>query len=128
MRLLLDTHTFVWALLAGDRLSRQARAAIEVPDSEVEISVSSIWEIAIKVGLGKWPEAEPVLGNVEAHLDRLQFSLLPISIAHVRAAGLLRSPHRDPFDRLLAAQAQIEGLTLVTADAKVQVLAKDWLW
>ena len=84
--------------------------------------------MAIKIGLGKWPEAEPLLAKLEAELAVPGFRLLPISLAHVRAAGLMSSPHRDPFDHLLAAQAQIEGLTLVTADPKVQALAATWLW
>jgi PIN domain nuclease of toxin-antitoxin system len=126
--LLLDTHAAVWALLGTARLSTNARAAIEAADNVVHVSVASIWEIAIKAGSGKWPEAEPVLSAIEAHLSRLQFQLLSINISHVRTAGLMQSPHRDPFDRLLAAQAQIEGLTLVSADPKVQTLATDWLW
>ena len=61
-------------------------------------------------------------------MEAAGIEILPITLPHVRHAGAVKSPHRDPFDRLLAAQAQIEGLTLVTADPKVQVLSKDWLW
>ena len=128
MMLLLDTHAAVWALLGVPRLSPSARQAIEATDASVVVSVVSVWEIAIKVGLSKWPEATPLLETIEAQLERAQFRLLPITIPHVRAAGLMSSPHRDPFDRLLAAQAQIEGFTLVTADPKVQSLGAPWMW
>lgn len=128
MRFLLDTHALVWSLLSDERLSPRARAAIEAPDAEVLVSIVSVWEVAIKVGLRKWPAAEAVLGNIEVHLERMQFSLFPITVPHVRLAGLLISAHRDPFDRLLAAQAKIEGLTLVSADPKMQTLGAPWLW
>ena len=83
---------------------------------------------SLKVGLGKWPEAQPLLADVEAHLARARFTILHLSIVHVRSAGLMLSDHRDPFDRLLAAQAMTEGLTIVTADLKVQSLGTPWLW
>ena len=128
MRLLLDTHTVVWSLLGVGRLSDRARQAIAAPTAEVHVSIASVWEIAIKVGLGKWPEAQPLLSDLEQRLDAVQFALLPMTLPHARAAGLMQSPHRDPFDRLLAAQAMIEGLTLVTADGRVQALGAPWLW
>ena len=92
------------------------------------VSVVTAWEIAIKVGGRGWPEVQDLLDTFETAIAAEGFGLQPISVAHVRAAGLMQSPHRDPFDRLLAAQAQIEGLTLVTADAKVQTLGAQWLW
>lgn len=84
--------------------------------------------MAIKVGLRKWPEGAELLDRLEIELTVARFRLLPITVPHVRAAGLMPSPHRDPFDRLLAAQVQIEGLVLVTADTKVQALVPEWLW
>ncbi len=128
MRLLLDTHTLVWSLTATARLPTRVRDAIGAPSSEIFVSVASVWEIAIKVGLGKWPQAEPLLADIETRLANVPATQLPISVAHVRAAGLMQSSHRDPFDRLLAAQAQIEGLTLVTADAKLAALGAPVLW
>ncbi len=92
------------------------------------VSVASAWEIAIKVGQGKWPEAAVLIGDFENWMDRAGFNLVTITIPHVRAAGAVKSTHRDPFDRLLAAQAQIEGLTIVSADPKVQALGGPWLW
>ena len=128
MKLLLDTHVFFWWLTARSRLSRPTLDALSRIDSEIYVSVVSAWEMAIKVGAGKWPAAVPILQTFEDHVSIEQFRLLPITVPHVRAAGLMASPHRDPFDRLLAAQAQIEGLTLVTADARVQTLGVTWLW
>jgi PIN domain nuclease of toxin-antitoxin system len=128
VRLLLDTHTLVWSLTATPRLPVRVRNALSAPTSEIFVSVASVWEIAIKVGLGKWPAAEPLLADIETRLANMPTVLLPISVAHVRHAGLLQSTHRDPFDRLLAAQAQIEGLTLVTADAKLATLGALVLW
>lgn len=84
--------------------------------------------MAIKVGSGKLPEAEPLLRNLEGHMERAQYALLAIAVDHVRAEGLMSNDHRDPFDRLLAPQAATEGMTLVTADPKVQALGAPWMW
>ncbi len=84
--------------------------------------------MAIKVGLGKWPEAQQMLTDLEALIAVERFVFIPLVLAHVRAAGLMQSPHRDPFDRLLAAQAMIEGLTLVTADARLASLGAPVAW
>ena len=94
----------------------------------MHVSVASVWEVAIKVGLGRWSEAEAILHDIDKHLERVGFTVLPIAIDHVRLAGLIKSDHRDPFDRLLAAQAQIEGLTLVTVDPKLTGLGAETLW
>ncbi len=128
MKLLLDTHVLFWWLIEPNRLSGTAFAVIEADDSEVFVSIASCWEMAIKVGLGKWPEAALLLDTFDTELQKAEFMLLPIGTVHARTAGLLQSPHRDPFDRLLAAQAQIEGLTLVTADAKLAALGAPVLW
>ena len=128
MRLLLDTHVLFWALLDKPRLSTTAQAAVGSSANDVFVSIASAWEMAIKVGLGKWPEAAGLVDKLESEVVATGFRILPISLAHVRTAGLMQSPHRDPFDRLLAAQAAIEGLTLVTVDAKVQGLGAPWLW
>ena len=128
MRLLLDTHVLFWALLEKSRLSATAQVAVGAMANEVHVSITSAWEMSIKVGLGKWPEAAALVDAFESEVTGTGFRILPISLAHVRLAGLMQSPHRDPFDRLLAAQATIEGLTLVTADSKVQSLGAPWLW
>jgi PIN domain nuclease of toxin-antitoxin system len=128
VKLLLDTHTLVWWIRASPRLSVTARQEISTDGAEVFVSIASAWEIAIKVGLGKWEEARELIEEFEPALTAERFQILPITVAHVRSAGLMTSLHRDPFDRLLAAQAQIEGLALVTADPKLAGLGAAVLW
>ncbi len=127
MKLLLDTHAFVWWTLDSPRLSGKSRQLIADAD-DVAVSIVTPWEIAIKVGAGKWPEAIPTLKDFEAIAARDNLTILTIQVAHVRSAGLTASPHRDPFDRLLAAQAIAEGLTLVTADARLAALGATVVW
>lgn len=128
MKLLLDTHAVVWSILQVARLSPAALDAISDPESTVFVSVASAWEMSIKVGLGKWPQASPLLTDLETTLASTGFEVLPMTIAHALAAGIIQSRHRDPFDRMLAAQAVAEGMTLVTADAEVQSLGAPWVW
>ena len=128
MNLLLDTHTLFWWQIKSGQLAQNAADAIKDRNNEVVVSVVTAWEIAIKVGLGKWPEAEDLIKDFEGILQRAQFSLLLPSVTHVRQAGLMVANHRDPFDRLLAAQASIEGLSLVTADARLAALGAPVLW
>ena len=115
MRLLLDTHALLWWLEENPALSRAAYAAIA--DSEtVAVSAASIWEISTKQNLGKLrPPVDDVVGSLEA--SRLE--TLPITPEHAWAAGALPLNHRDPFDRILVAQAQLEGFTIVTRDPKI---------
>ena len=112
MRLLLDTHVFLWVVGNHAALKEPARRLIESAD-EVFVSAASIWEIAIKSGLGKL-DADPEL--LAAHIEESGFAELPVRAAH--AAGVARLPdhHHDPFDRLLIAQALAEPLKLLTAD------------
>jgi PIN domain nuclease of toxin-antitoxin system len=119
VRLLLDTHIIFWWITDPSKLSRSADAAIRNRNSDVAVSIASLWEMAIKVGVGKWPEAAALVSTFETDMTTEGFSLLPITLDHVRTAGLMQAAHRDPFDRLLAAQAQIEGMTLVSADPKL---------
>jgi PIN domain nuclease of toxin-antitoxin system len=127
VRLLLDTHAFVWWTMNDPRLSATNRQTIATADV-VAVSVVAAWEIAIKVGIGKWPEARFVIEDFEGIVSRDGIDLIPISISDVRRAGFMVSTHRDPFDRLLAAQAMNADLTLITADTKLQQLGADWLW
>lgn len=117
MRLLLDTHALVWWWTDDGRLTRPARAAIAAPDSAVLVSAATAWEIATKHRLGKWPEVAALLDGFDANLRRSRFASLPISHAHARLAGSLDGDHRDPFDRMLLAQAQLEELAIVTGDS-----------
>jgi PIN domain nuclease of toxin-antitoxin system len=113
VRLLLDTHIFLWWDRQLRRVPAAIRTAIEDGDNEIFISVASVWEIAIKRGLGKLSFAAPIVDTV----GQFGFGLLPISGAHAEHAGGLPRHHGDPFDRLIVAQAQLEGLVLATSDA-----------
>jgi PIN domain nuclease of toxin-antitoxin system len=116
VRLLLDTHALLWALLADGDLSAKARRAIADPDNAVFVSSASGWEIAIKHRLGKLPMAKNVADNLAVHIRKARFAVLDISLDHALAAGRLPGPHKDPFDRMLIAQAGIEKLQVVTID------------
>jgi PIN domain nuclease of toxin-antitoxin system len=127
VKLLLDTHVLFWSLLAPDELSVVARNAIEA-SNEVYVSAVSAWEIAVKVRLGRWEEARGIAETYDEQIAAEEFRELSITAAHARSAGFIVSPHKDPFDRLLAAQALLEGLTLVTVDAKLPSLGAPCLW
>jgi PIN domain nuclease of toxin-antitoxin system len=128
MRLLLDTHALLWTLLSESALSPKARAAITDPDNEIVVSAASAWEIATKHRIGKLPEAQDAAENLPAHLEKTNFTILPISLDHALAAGALPGAHKDPFDRMLIAQAQIEQLIVVTADRVFQGFDVAILW
>jgi PIN domain nuclease of toxin-antitoxin system len=111
MRLLLDTHTLLWWLDGDRRLTRRARQAIGNEENVVLVSAASAWEIATKVRIGKLPGATEVAADIPGCLTRQKFDSLDISVLHAQRAGRLPGAHRDPFDRMLVAQAQIEGVT-----------------
>ena len=116
MRLLVDTHVFLWWRGDDPRLGEAERAAIRDGQNDVFLSAASIWEIAIKQSLGRLQIPEPA----SAAAVRLGFEPLQISFAHAEATAQLPPRHRDPFDRLLVAQAKLEGLTLVTQDPSIR--------
>lgn len=116
MKLLLDTHAFVWAVASPDRLSSTASEAILSPRNQLFLSSATAWELATKYRIGKLPEAKPILDDFESLAADLTARLLPIFHSHATLAGLMLGEHRDPFDRMLAAQAQIENLHLITRD------------
>jgi PIN domain nuclease of toxin-antitoxin system len=116
MRLLLDTHAFLWWVQDAPELSKKARASIANPDNECLLSLVSCWEIAIKVSLGKLTLPNPIERFVPEQLAANRFRQLDIGFRHVARVAGLTFHHRDPFDRLLAAQALEETLTMVTAD------------
>ena len=130
MRLLLDTHTFVWAVDASSnhRLSPRARSAIEVRENDVFVSAASAWEIASKYRIGRWPEAGRVLSEWNTIITELGAAELPITAKHALRAGGYPVEHADPFDRMLAAQAELDGLSLVSVDRSLQAFAVDLLW
>jgi len=113
---LLDTHVLLWALMEPERLSRKVRKWIENPDNEIFVSSASAWEISTKYRIGRLSHAESAVQALPAHLHRLGATPLSITIEHALLAGSFQVTHRDPFDRMLAAQALIEGLVLITTD------------
>jgi PIN domain nuclease of toxin-antitoxin system len=112
VRLLLDTHILLWALTDSPSLSRSTRTAIAAPENDVYVSVATAWEIAIKQTLGKLEAPPDLTGSIAAS----SFVQLLVTFEHAARAGALPRHHNDPFDRMLVAQAQAEGLTLVTND------------
>lgn len=116
MRLLLDTHALLWWLDGDERLSLTARSLIGDEQTIVFVSAASAWEISTKVRIGKLPGAAEVAEQFREVIDQQNFEGLSISVQHARLAGLIPGNHRDPFDRMLIAQAQLEGLPLVSIE------------
>jgi PIN domain nuclease of toxin-antitoxin system len=128
LRLLLDTHAFLWWLDGDRRLSRRARSLIAAETSTVLLSAASAWEICTKARLGKLPGAVEVAADVPAAAASQGFVGLSISVAHAQRAGSLPGDHRDPFDRMLIAQAQMEDLQVVSNDTVFDDHAVERLW
>jgi PIN domain nuclease of toxin-antitoxin system len=116
LRLLLDTHALLWWLTDDRSLPASARKLIARGSNTIVVSSASAWEIAIKVRLGKLPMAVDLVADLERVLVQESFEALAISVDHSVRAGLLPGPHRDPFDRMLIAQSQAEGLPIVSND------------
>ena len=114
MTLLLDTHAFLWWVGDDPRLSARARRAIT--DAACVISVASCWEMSLKAGLGRLDVPRPIVRFLQQQLEVNGFSVLPVSLEHAAAVAELPFHHRDPFDRLLAAQARQDDLAIVSAD------------
>jgi PIN domain nuclease of toxin-antitoxin system len=114
VRLLLDTHALLWWLAGDSQLSTTARAAIEDEDNPIYVSAASAWEVATKHRIGKLPQAGPLATDFALQVSRQGFIGLDITLEHGQRAGGLPGPHRDPFDRMLVAQAQAENLALVS--------------
>jgi PIN domain nuclease of toxin-antitoxin system len=116
MRFLLDTHTLLWCFNDAPSLSPRARRLIEDGSNETLVSAASAWEIATKVRLGKLPTGEELVADFDRYLAQLGCDPLPISLEHAIRAGKLPGEHRDPFDRMLIAQAQTENLAIISND------------
>ncbi len=127
MRLLLDTHTIAWWAEGSDDLPSQMRDLIDHASNVVHVSAVSACELALKHRLGKWPTANLLLATLETLVEE-DFTALPITFAHAAVAGQLPTAHRDPFDRLLAAQALVEDLTIVSIDDKLDRFGVRRLW
>jgi PIN domain nuclease of toxin-antitoxin system len=128
MRLLIDTHALLWWFSDDPRLSRAARQTMSGAENILLVSAASAWEIATKVRLGKLPGAEELLGHFRSFLEHETFEVLNITSDHAIRAGLLAGPHKDPFDRMLVAQAQAEGLSLVSKDVAFDAYDVRRIW
>ena len=114
MKILLDTHACVWMILGSPRISKLAKATIQDFDTEVYVSAATGWEITTKYRIGKMPEVSPFVHDFAGTLQQMSFQELPVSMDHATRAGLLLGDHKDPFDRMLIAQALAENLPLVS--------------
>lgn len=128
INVLLDTHALLWALVEPEKLSGVAKEIIEDPQNVVVVSAVSAWEITIKYELGRLPEARTVIDGFQHHVQVLRAVELAISSAHAITASSLKSPHRDPFDRMLVAQSLVEGLSLVSKDPELKQFEVPLIW
>ena len=128
MKLLLDTHAFLWFIGGDAALSRKSRSLIEDSANGKLVSIVSLWEIAIKTSIGKLPLAKPFEQLIPEQLQRNGFEVLGLTVGH--AAKLVQLPfhHRDPFDRMLVAQCLAEGLPLVRSDDALDAYGVQRLW
>lgn len=125
-RVLIDTHALVWWFEGSEKLSRKARQTIEDADTTVIVSAASAWELAIKVGAGKFKS--PLMVNFQQNISDEGFLELPVSIEHVLRAGKLPGQRKDPFDRMLIAQAKCEGLAVLSVDECFDTYGVGRIW
>ncbi len=128
LRLLLDTHALIWWLAGDQALSRRAREAIEDEGNSIAVSAASTMEVATKFRLGKLPDAALLAQNFDAIIADQGFVELPITIHHARRAGEMNIAHKDPFDRILIAQAQSEDMLLISNEVLFDGFAVNRLW
>jgi len=128
VKLLLDTHTFIWLSQDPSLLSSAARIALHDKTNQLFLSDASIWEMAIKVQLGKLDIPLPFDREIVDAIRRVQCTVLPIATRHVTAMATLPLHHRDPFDRMLIVQSQLENCTLVTHDSQIAPYGINICW
>jgi PIN domain nuclease of toxin-antitoxin system len=129
LRLLLDTHTFLWWVFADPKLSRPARTAIaDSEENRTYVSAATAWEISTKFRIGKLPDAAVVAEDISGAVSAEGFHELAISFFHADRAGALAGEHRDPFDRMIIAQAMLDDLVLVSNDRVFDRYAVKRLW
>ena len=128
MKLLIDTQCWLWWFAEPDRLQEATIAQIVDETNELWLSVANVWEMGIKVGLGKLPLPEPLDRYLSSRMKQLGARSLEIRADHALQAGGLPLHHRDPFDRMLIAQAQVEGMTIVTSDRMFDRYEVEILW
>jgi PIN domain nuclease of toxin-antitoxin system len=125
---LLDSHALLWWWFDPDRLSTAVRELLGDPATPVLVSAASVWELSLKHHQGKLPELSGAIADLPGLLQADGFEALPISLAHGLRAGGYSQPHRDPFDRMLAAQAELDRLVLLTADPQLSTFPCQTLW
>ena len=125
---LLDSHVLLWWWFDPDRLSTAVRELLSDPATPVLVSTASVWELSLKHHQGKLPELNSVITDLPGLLQADGFEGLPISLAHGLRAGGYSQPHRDPFDRMLAAQAELDRVVLLTADHQLSTFPCQTLW
>jgi PIN domain nuclease of toxin-antitoxin system len=128
VKVLLDTHTLIWAVLAPEYLSRKASQIVTDSSNTVLVSAASAWEIATKVRLGKLPGAETFEKEFLKVIDIAGYSLINIDAATALRAGRFTVDHRDPFDRIIAAQALADDIPILSKDAKLDTFAIRRIW
>jgi PIN domain nuclease of toxin-antitoxin system len=128
MRLLIDAHALVWAVDDPSRLSPTAATALQDPANELLLSAATVWEMAIKVGLGKLTLSLPYRAWMNRAIADLGLAMLPITVEYAGAQAALPMHHRDPFDRLIIAQALTEGIPIVSADAQLPPYGITRVW
>lgn len=128
MRLLLDTHALLWWLSDNPQLTKPATRAIANTRNTVIVSAASAWEIATRVRLGKLPTAVDLVADFVAQMEREGFQLLAVSVEHAIRGGMLPGPHKDPFDRMLIAQAQAEHLPIVSNETAFDAYGVRRVW
>ena len=128
MRLLIDSHALIWYVDQHQQLSPASHAAISDPSNDLLLSAGSIWEIAIKIGLGKLNLTQPYSLWMSQALSDLGITILPITVEYADAQARLPKHHSDPFDRLIVAQALVENVSVVSADARMDAYGITRLW
>jgi PIN domain nuclease of toxin-antitoxin system len=128
VRILLDTHTLLWAAFDEDSLSRRARKLLRSSANELFVSAASAWEIATKFRLGKLPSAQILANDFVRTVTNAGYLLLSISVEHALRAGRLTGEHRDPFDRMLAAQAIHEDMPILSSDEQLDSFGVRRIW
>ena len=128
MKALLDTHTFLWWVSGGSEIPDRARAVIEDSDATILFSAASAWEIAIKAARGRLQLPQSPERFVPARVRRHRLTVLDVTLLHALRAGALPGIHADPFDRLLVAQAQLEGIPILTADPAIGRYEVETIW
>ena len=128
MRVLLDTHTLLWAKISPEKLGRQAAEILAQPLNVIFVSAASAWEIATKVRLGKIPGLERLERDFLEIMEQSGYTLLPIDVANALRAARFTAPHRDPFDRMIAAQALAMDMPILSKDTKLDAFGVRRLW